>query len=60
MSLRIIFIILLFPLYYVSIPYNEGLLALYYFLEKDPHPTPSTINLPEMVLILNFFKFNGG
>lgn len=47
---------------YTSILHCNGLLALRFFLEQDPHPVVNTdivICLAELVLTLNSFEFNG-
>ena len=46
---------------YTVIPYNSGLEALKYFLDKRPvldPPTVTRIRLAELVLTLNAFSFN--
>ena len=47
---------------YTSIPHNDGLLAVQYFLDRQPHPnipTHALLRLAELVLTLNSFEFNG-
>eukprot|EP00061_Rhincodon_typus_P013130 g39311.t1 len=46
---------------YTSIPYQDGLRALHFFLKQRPEPSPSTtilLRLAELVLTLNNFSFN--
>eukprot|EP00061_Rhincodon_typus_P005390 g24840.t1 len=46
---------------YTSIPQQEGLRALRFFLEQSPEPSPSTTTLhclDELVLAINNFSFN--
>eukprot|EP00061_Rhincodon_typus_P006901 g28011.t1 len=46
---------------YTSIPHQEGLRALRFFLEQRPEPSPPTttlLHLTELVLNLNNFSFN--
>eukprot|EP00061_Rhincodon_typus_P006867 g27942.t1 len=46
---------------YTSVPHQEGLRAVRFFLEQRPEPTPSTIKLlrlAEFIFILNNFSFN--
>ena len=47
---------------YTTIPNNDGLLALKFWLEKEesfPHPIHTILRLAELVLTLNHFEFNG-
>ena len=47
---------------YTVIPHHDGLRALKFFLDKRPNQEPSTsvlVRLPELVLTLNNFSFDG-
>lgn len=47
---------------YTSIPHEDGMLALKFFLERRAYPSPPThtlLRLAELVLTLNHFEFNG-
>jgi hypothetical protein len=47
---------------YTSIPHEDGLKAIKFYLQQEPHPTIDTntlLRLTELVLRLNSFEFNG-
>ena len=47
---------------YTSIPHNDGLTAIQFFLDRHPHHSVATstlVRLAELVLTLNSFEFDG-